>query len=152
MFAQREGRGKVNSFERSQFGRLDRGSRVNHFLIEFHHGHPRRDGPGSPNRAASDASGHPLHLDPGDHARHSVRPRPEEIAQGIRLGLGHNELHDGRGIEIQELPRHGLRAIFPKLPKGVGPLGGGRALRRGEVEEVSFRRRGSSRGHQFPEG
>ncbi len=95
---------------------------------------------------------HPLHFDPRDDARHPLEPRSPELPKRLRLGLGHDKLHDGRGVEVQELSGHGLRAVFAQLPEGIGALSGDRSLRRGEVEEVSLGRPGPSRGHQLPGG
>src|SRR6266542_132968 len=150
--AEGERRRQMDGVEGPELGRLQRGRRLHHILVEVDKGNPRKDGPRSPDRAAADPSRHPLHLDASHHARHPLRPRLEELPKRLRLDFGDDELHDGGGVEAEELPRHRLRAIFAELPEGVCALGGDRPLRRGEVEKVALRSCRPPRRNQLSEG
>jgi hypothetical protein len=129
-----------------------RGCCLHHLLVEVHERDPRYDGARPSDRAYSDPSRHPLHLDASHHARYSLGPGSKDLPKGFGLGFGHDELHDGRGVEIEKLSWHGLHAFLAELPEGIGPLGGDRPLRRSKLEEVSLGWRRPARGPQPPKG
>jgi hypothetical protein len=71
-----------------------------------------KDAPSPSDRTAADASSHLLHLDLRHDARDPLGPRPQSLAKRPRLGLGHDEFHQRRGVEVQQFsvePRSGLR-------------------------------------------
>src|SRR6266545_1700177 len=105
-------------------------------VVEVHERDSREDGPRSPDGATADPSRDPFHLDPSHHTRHPVGPGSKELAKGFRLGLGYDELHDDRGVEVQELPGHGLRAVLADLPEGVGAIRSDRPLLAGRGRGV----------------
>src|SRR6266498_1252771 len=142
----------MDGVEGSELGQVEGRRSLYNVLVEVDERDSREDASRPSDRDCADASGHLLHLDPGHPTRHPLRPGSQELPKGPRLGLWYDELHDGRGVEVQELPGHGLSAVFAELPESVAALRGDRPPRWGEIEEVSWGRPRPSRSDQPPEG
>jgi len=105
----------VDGIESSELSGLESSCRPYHRLIHLDEGEPRQDAMRSSDRPASDPSCHPLRLDASDNARDPLRPRSKKIAKGLRLRFGHDQLHDGRRVQVQELSRHAIVARLSAL-------------------------------------